>query len=70
MPEDLTNYDKLQHCSAQLSRLIRLEEAYRAGVLKVDDVLVTLEPVTVDKLKTRFAAIRQDIISTLNSITG
>lgn len=65
----MNNQEKLQFAAKQISKLIRLEQAWRAGEYEIEGEIVVFDAALKTKLKQKFSAIRTEIINTLNSIT-
>ena len=66
----MDNYEKLQLTAKQISKLIRLEKAWRAGQIEVgDETVLIFDAALKTKLKQKFASIRSETITALNSIT-
>lgn len=65
----MDNYELLQLAAKKISRLIRLEKAWRDGHVEIDgDVVATFGPATQTLLKQKFATIRSDCIEALNGV--
>jgi len=65
----MNNYEKLQFAAKQISRMIRLEQAWRDGQIVIEDEIVIFDPALKTKLKQKFVTIRADCINALNGIT-
>ena len=65
----MDNYEKLQFAAKQISKLIILEKAWRAGQYEIEGEIVVFDEALKTKLKQKFASIRSEIINSLNSIT-
>ena len=65
----MDNYEKLQFAAKQISRLIRLEKAWRDGQYEIEGEIIVFDAALKTKLKLKFDSIRTEIINSLNSIT-
>lgn len=65
----MENYELLQSAAKDISKLIRLEQAWRDGQLEIEGEIIVFDQAYKTKLKQKFASIRSDIITALNSIT-
>jgi len=65
----MDNYEKLQFAAKQISRLIRLEKAWRDGQYEIEGEIAVFDAALKTKLKLKFDSIRTEIINSLNSIT-
>ena len=66
----MDNYEKLQFAAKQISKLIKLEQAWRAGHVEIEgEVVATFGPATQTALKQKFASIRTEAIDALNGVT-
>ena len=65
----MDNYERLQFAAKQISRLIRLEKAWRDGEYEIEGEIVLFDSELKTKLKQKFDSIRTEIINSLNSIT-
>lgn len=65
----MDNYERLQSAAKNISKLIRLEQAWRDGQVVIEDeVVATFGPATETLLKQKFASIRTETIDALNGI--
>ena len=64
----MDNYENLQFAAKQISKLIRLEQAWRAGEFLIEDEKIIFDEVFKTKLKQKFASIRTETIEALNAI--
>ena len=67
--ENMDNYEKLQFAAKQISKLIILQKGWRDGQFMIEGEVIEFEEELKTKLKQKFAAIRSETITTLNSIT-
>ena len=66
----MDNYEHLQFAAKQISKLIRLEQAWRDGHVEIEgEVVATFGPATQTVLKQKFASIRTDCIAALNAVS-
>lgn len=66
----MDNYERLQLAAKNISRLIRLEKAWRDGHVEVDgEVVAMFGPEVKTALKQKFASIRTETINSLNGVT-
>ena len=65
----MDNEKKLQRAAKLVSKMIRLEQVWRAGQIDIDGEIITLDQALKTKLKQKFAAHRTECINALNSIT-
>lgn len=68
MPQERTNYEKLQECSQQVSELIELEELHRVGKVPCNAHELEIPNEMMESLKRRFIATRSKLIIKLNTI--
>ena len=64
----MDNYEKLQFAARQISKLIRLEQAWREGQIEIEGEIVVFDAALKTKLKQKFAALRTDCIAALNGV--
>lgn len=65
----MDNYEQLQFASKQISKLIRLETAWRAGQYEIEGEVIVFDAAMKTKLKQKFASIRTKSIDALNNVT-
>lgn len=65
----MDNYELLQFAAKQISKLIKLEQAWRDGQIEIEGEVVVFDAALKTKLKQKFAAIRTDCITALNGVT-
>lgn len=65
----MDNYERLQFAAKQISKLIRLEQAWRAGQIEIEGEIVVFDAALKTKLKQKFAAIRTDCIIAINGVS-
>ena len=66
----MDNYELLQTAAKNISKLIRLEELWRASEISVDDVVVAdIGPAVQTKLKQKFATIRTETVNAINGVS-
>ena len=65
----MDNYEKLQFAAKQISKMIRLEKAWRDGQYEIEGEIVVFDAALKTKLKQKFDSIRTEIINSLNGIT-
>ena len=65
----MDNYEKLQFAAKQISKLILLEKAWRAGQYEIEGEIIVFDEALKAKLKQKFASTRTDTIDALNAIT-
>ena len=66
----MDNYELLQTAAKNISKLIRLEKAWREGQIEVgDETPLIFDEALKTRLKQQFASIRTEVITALNSIT-
>jgi len=66
----MDNYEKLQFAAKQISKLIKLEQAWRDGQIEIEGEIVVFDAALKTKLKQKFANLRIDLISAVNSVTS
>ena len=65
----MDNYEKLQFAAKQISRMIRLEKAWRDGQIMIEDQTIIFDAAVKTNLKQKFNAIRAECIIAINGIT-
>ena len=65
----MDNTELLQQAAKDISKLIRLEQAWRAGQVEIEGEVIVFDQAYKTKLKQKFASIRSDCIDALNAIT-
>lgn len=65
----MNNYENLQFAAKQISKLIRLEAAWRAGQIEIEGETIVFDAALKTKLKQKFASIRTDCIDALNGVS-
>jgi len=65
----MSNEELLQRASKDISKLIRLEQAWRDGQIVIEGETIVFDQAFKTKLKQKFASIRSECIDALNSIT-
>lgn len=64
----MDNYEKLQFAARQISKMIRLEQAWREGQMEIEGETVVFDATLKTKLKQKFAALRTECIAALNGV--
>jgi len=65
----MNNYEKLQFVAKQISRMIRLEQAWRDGQIMIEDETIIFDAAVKTNLKQKFNAIRTECITAINRVT-